>query len=144
MGRVVSRERQHWRWLFPDESRFFPGQRWTNISLRTLHLIGLAGLGAGFLYAAADQSWRFYLYLTSLSGLGLMLISIWSNGIWLLQLRGQAILFKLLLLGLILIWPAWKMPLLLAVIVISGIVSHAPANVRYYSLYHRQRIDSHS
>jgi len=138
MGDVVTAR----RWLFPAQSRFFPGQRWTNITLRTLHLIGLAGLGAGFLYAAADESWRVYLYLTSLSGLGLMLISIWSNGIWLLQLRGQAILFKLFLLLLIIVWPGWRMPLLIAVIVISGIISHAPARIRYYSLYHGRCIES--
>ena len=140
MGGVVSGRGPGW--LFPAESRFFPGQRWTNIGLRTLHLIGIAGLGAGFLYAAADDSWRLYLYLASLSGLGLTLISIWSNGIWLLQLRGQAILFKLLLLAMIPLWPQWRLPLFLAVLVISGLISHAPASVRYYSLYHRRRIEA--
>ncbi|HHH39828.1 MAG TPA: hypothetical protein ENK50_09670 [Sedimenticola sp.] len=127
--------------LFPDHSRFFPGQRWVNIGLRTLHLLGVAGLGAGFLYAAADDAWRPYLWLTLASGAGLSLISIWNQGVWLLQLRGQAILLKLLLLGLIPLWPAWKLPLFVAVILISGVISHAPGKVRYYSLYHRRQIE---
>jgi len=128
------------RWLFPSESRFFPGQRWANITLRTLHLIGIAGLGGGFLYPALDETWRLYLQLTIISGAGLSLISICSNGIWLLQLRGQAILLKLLLLGLISLLPAFKLPLLMVIILISGYISHAPARVRYYSLWHRRQI----
>lgn len=127
--------------LFPEQSRFFPGQRWTNILLRTLHLIGLAGVGGGFFYPAADNSWMPYFYLAMASGIGLMAISIWSNGVWLVQLRGQSILFKVLLLALIPSFPEAKLPLFLAVIIISGLIAHAPGNIRYYSLYHRRRID---
>jgi len=128
------------RWLFPSESRIFPVQRRANISLRTLHLIGIAGLGGGFLYPAVDETWRLYLQLTVISGIGLSLISVWSNGIWLLQLRGQAILLKLLLLGLIWLLPSFKLPLLMVIILISGYISHAPARVRYYSLWHRRQV----
>jgi hypothetical protein len=130
------------RVLFPAESRFFPGQRWVNISLRTLHLIGVAGLGGGFLYSAEGESWRYFLDLTIASGVGLVLISVWNNGIWLIQLRGQAILLKMLLLALIPLVPGLRLPLFLATLVISGIIAHAPANVRYYSLFHRRRIES--
>ena len=44
--------------LFPAESRFLPGQRWVNILLRTLHLIGIAGLGGGFFYPSEGDLWR--------------------------------------------------------------------------------------
>ncbi len=128
--------------LFPFHSRLFPGQRWVNISLRTLHLIGLAGIGAGLLYPAIEAAPKGYLYLTIASGFALSLISIWSNAIWLIQLRGQAIILKLLLLAPILLWPEASSWLLIAVIVISGYISHAPGDVRYYSLYHRRRIDA--
>ena len=56
--------------LFPPNSRFFPGQRWANICLRTLHLIGVAGLGGGFLYPAAGEDWRIYLDLVVWAGVG--------------------------------------------------------------------------
>ena len=131
------------RGLFPEESRYFPGQRWFNIGLRTLHLLGIAGLGGGFLYPGLESDWLGYLYLTTFSGIGLTLISIWSNGIWLLQLRGQAILLKVLLLSLIPLWPELRLLLFVLVIVISGVISHAPAKVRYYSpLYGRCIEDS--
>ena len=127
--------------FFPPQSRLLPGHRWINITLRSLHLVGLAGLGAGFLYPGIDESWIGYLYLTLVSGVILVLLSIWSNGIWLLQLRGQAILFKLLLLVVAGIWPGVKVELFILVIIISSVVSHAPGDFRYYSLWHRRRIE---
>jgi hypothetical protein len=127
--------------IFPRESRFFPGQRWVNVLFRTLHLVGLGGLGAGFLYPAADDSWRIYLDLVLLSGVGLMLISLYSNGIWLLQLRGQVILLKLLLLAMIPLFPGVTETLFILVILLSGWISHATGDVRYYSPFHRRRID---
>ena len=35
-------------WLFPAESRQFYGQRWLNILLRSVHLLGVAGVGGGY------------------------------------------------------------------------------------------------
>ena len=130
------------RLVFPRESRYFPGQRWVNIWLRILHLIGVAGLGAGFLYPAADSTWELYYSVTLYSGLGLSMLYTWCNGIWLVQLRGQAILLKLLLLFLIPYLPGLEVPLFLLVVVISGLISHATAKLRYYSLFHRRRIES--
>ncbi|MEA3274894.1 MAG: hypothetical protein U9Q81_06290 [Pseudomonadota bacterium] len=129
--------------LFPPESRFFPGQRWINIGLRTLHLLGMAGIGAAFLVpGAADGAWHDYLWLTLASGLGLILIFVWSNGIWLIQLRGQAILLKVLLLALIPVWPSAGPALFAAVVLLSGIISHAPARVRYFSPFHGRMLES--
>ncbi|BAO44654.1 hypothetical protein [Thiolapillus brandeum] len=127
--------------LFPEHSRCFPGQRWVNISLRTLHLIGLSGAGYGFFVHGHEMNWEAFLLLTIFSGTAMMLISIWSNGIWLLQLRGQAIMLKLLLLALALALPPWRAALFVGVLVISGLISHAPGNVRYYSLLYGRRID---
>ncbi|VAX11157.1 hypothetical protein MNBD_GAMMA26-1354 [hydrothermal vent metagenome] len=101
----------------------------------------MAGLGGGYFYAAASEAWLGFLYLTLVSGFAMMLLSIWSDGIWLVQLRGQAILLKVVLLIMILLYPDLKALLLVVVIVISGLISHAPGNVRYYSVFHRRRID---
>ncbi|MCB1858644.1 MAG: hypothetical protein KDI63_10245 [Gammaproteobacteria bacterium] len=128
------------QWMFPAEPRFFRGQRWVNIVLRTLHLVGIAGLGGGFLYAAERPEWRPFLDLTVWSGLGLSLIAVWNSGIWLIQLRGQAVVVKVLLLSIIPYFPELQGLLFVTVIVISGLISHAPAAVRYHSLYHGRRI----
>lgn len=127
--------------LFPVTSRSFPGMRWLNIFLRTLHLIGVAGLGGAYLYEAPRLLWEPYLWLSMLSGFALVAVSVYSNGIWLIQLRGLLILFKLLLLGLLLFLPAMKLELGIAVIIISSVISHAPGNLRYYSPWHGRRIE---
>lgn len=128
-------------WLFPSETRQFRGQRWAYIGLRTLHLLGVAGLGAGFLYPAADETWHSYYLLTMISGSILTLLFLWSNGTWLLQAAGQAIMVKLVLIGLLPVWPEAGTALFIAVIVISGLVAHAPKHVRHYSLFCRSRND---
>jgi len=98
-------------------------------------------LGAGFLYPVDGGVGYSYFYLTIASGIGLVMISTWSNAIWLIQLRGQAILLKIMLLLLIPLFPALTWWLFVAVIVISGLISHAPGDVRYYSIFHRRRIE---
>lgn len=128
--------------LFPSKSRFFAGKRWVKITLRTLHLAGVAGVGGGFLYRAALDLWMPYFWLTVATGVFLVGIEIWSNGVWLIQVRGVAVLAKLALLGCVPLAPELRGPILIAIIFISGIVAHAPASVRYYSVLHGRRIES--
>ncbi len=128
--------------LFPSRSRFLPGHRWINITLRTLHLVGIAGLGAGFFYSGVDDSWQSYFHLTLSSGFLLLMLSVWSNGIWLIQLRGQLIILKLFLLLMAMLLPDIKFGLIILLVALSSVVSHAPGDIRYYSLYHRRRIES--
>ncbi|HYW04898.1 MAG TPA: hypothetical protein VFA86_13235 [Gammaproteobacteria bacterium] len=128
--------------LFPAQSRKFPGQRWVNISLRTCHLLGVAGIGGGFLYHAPESAWTPYLWLAVASGAGMVAIQAWSNGIWLIQVRGLAVLAKLVLLALAAWAGASRGTVLVCVIAISGVISHAPGNVRYFSPWHRRRVDS--
>lgn len=130
------------RALFPAEPRYLPGNRWLNVGLRTLHLIGIAGIGGGYFYASDGDTWRIYLELCLTSGVLLALLFVYSNGIWLLQMRGLVILLKLLLFFAIGLWPALAVPLLILILVLSGWIAHAPASVRYYSPFHRRRIES--
>jgi hypothetical protein len=130
-----------YRLLVPRHSRSFVGKRWCFIVLRTLHLVGVAGLVGGLLYQVPAEAWMPYLTLTLASGAVYFAIELWSTGIFLIQLRGLSVLVKLAILGLVPALPGLEAYLLFSVIVISGIFSHAPGNVRYYSLFHRRRID---
>ncbi len=124
--------------IFPPQNRSFRGKRWTNICLRTIHLIGVAGVGGGFFYAAPREDWLPFLILTVMSGSLLLLLEIYSNAICLIQLRGVATMLKLLLITMVFVTgpAAW---IIVPVIIISGVISHAPANVRYYSVLHGER-----
>lgn len=118
--------------IFPQESRSFTGQRWINILLRTLHLIGVAGVGAAFLFSVSEEQWRPYMLLTLTSGCTMVLVEVWSNGIWLIQLRGLSTLLKLLILSLTVV-VGLQAYILISVIIIAGLMSHAPGKVRYFS-----------
>lgn len=122
-------------YLFPKTSRSFNSQRWVNIILRTTHLIGLSGVGAGAIFQVPINLWLPYLLITVISGCLMVLLETWSNGIWLIQLRGLATLIKLLLLALSFIWGIHGYMIFIAII-ISGLIAHAPGKVRYYSIFH--------
>ncbi|MEW6753232.1 MAG: hypothetical protein AB1505_19970 [Candidatus Latescibacterota bacterium] len=129
------------RILFPRQYRAFPGKRAVRIGLRTLHLVGTAGIGGGFLYQAPREAWMPYLVLTVASGATLLLVDVWSNGIWLIQLRGVAILAKIGVLSVVHLHPAWAGEALVTAVVISGLIAHAPSDVRYWSVWHRRRVE---
>lgn len=126
--------------LFPPRSRDFSGLRWLNITLRSLHLVGMAGLAGSYLYAVSAAALLPFWVITLYSGLAMVLLAIWSDGRWLLQLRGVVILCKLLLL--------WSLPWLathlqhgggwgfVVMILLSSVIAHAPARVRYRFVVH--------
>lgn len=117
-------------------------KRWTKISLRTLHLVSVAGVGGGILFGLDKAVWVNYWWLALTSGVLLMAIDIVSNPVWLVQVRGLAIYLKLVLLGMMDVCPQWAGSILLIVIVLSAVISHAPGNLRYYSIYHKKVISS--
>ena len=121
--------------IFPARSRDFPGLRWLNITLRSLHLVGMAGMAGTYLYMSTIHALLDFWALTLFSGVAMVAFSIWSDGRWLLQLRGVVILFKLVLLAA-LPWlnshiddgAAWGF---VTIILLSSVIAHAPATVRY-------------
>lgn len=117
-------------------------KRWTKISLRTLHLLSVAGVGGGIFFGLEQAAWLNYWWLALVSGALMMLIDIISNPVWIVQVRGLAIFLKLILLVFLGNWPSLDGLILAVIIIISGVISHAPGNLRYYSIYHRRVISS--
>jgi len=141
-GVIDMKQNKYFRALFPNYNRGFIGKRWTRIILRSLHLVGLIGIGGVYFSQQPNTLWLVYIYLTLGTGTLLMLIEIWTNAIWLIQLRGVVILIKLGLLAILAHTTVWQNELLICIIFISGIIAHAPANMRYFSILHGKRIDS--
>jgi hypothetical protein len=117
-------------------------KRWSKISLRTIHLLAVAGVGGGILFALEKDVWINYWWLALVSGTLMMLMDIAANPVWIVQLRGVVIEFKLILLVFLGNYPDWDGFLLVVIIIISAVISHAPGKLRYYSLYHRRVINS--
>jgi len=118
------------RVLFPTPTREFRGQRWVNIGLRCAHLVGVAGIGGGFLFGLEPNSWASYWYLTLASGIALSMIYVWTTATWLLELKGLVIVLKTALLAIGIAVPALKGEIFILIVVMSGLIAHAPARVR--------------
>lgn len=131
------------RLLVPDAPRRFTGQRWLNIILRSLHLVGVAGIGSGFFFDMEEPLWLPFWQLTVATGLGLMALYVWTTALWLFQLKGVVILVKLLLLWLAMFNPAWRAELFALVILLSAVIAHAPGPVRGYMVLWKSRATGH-
>jgi|TARA_B100000959_G_scaffold155751_1_gene163336 hypothetical protein len=127
--------------FFPQHSRFFPGQRWVNISLRALHLAGIIMLGVSLLTVEGLYLRQNAAIAVLVTGLGLAGLYTFSNGAWLIQLCGQAVIAKLALVAAMTIWPDSATALFFVLLALSTAIAHAPASVRHYSIYHRRRLD---
>ena len=119
--------------FLPPPPRSFPGQRWLNIGLRGLHLVGVAGVAGGFLFGLPRESWMVYWHLAGVTGVLMSLIYLWIDVDWITQLKGQVIVLKVILLWLGLAWPAAQAPIFVVVILLSAFFAHAPAKVRSWA-----------
>ncbi len=117
-------------------------KRWSKITLRSLHLVAVVGVGGGVFFGLEKYLWLNLWHLALVSGTLMMLMDVISNHLWLVQVRGLVVLLKLVLLLLLGNFPHWDSVILLFVIIMSAVISHAPGALRYYSLYHHRVINS--
>jgi hypothetical protein len=129
-------------WVFPERMRFLSGSRVMSIALRTLHLAAFGMLLGGHAFALDGDRLIPYLWVTIVSGLGLIALEIYAVGLyWVFLGKGIMVLVKLALLLVIpFFWEA-RVALLLLVMGIASIGSHMPARYRHYSILHRQVVE---
>lgn len=113
------------------ERRTFPGKRWLNVGLRTVHLAALLLFGSALL-GQGDPSIGLILLLSS-GGL-MFVLDCWANPAHLRELAGLGTLLKLALLGLGAWQRDWLLPLFWVVLVLSTVLSHAPGPLRHRRL----------
>lgn len=123
------------RILFPSKPRTFPGERWVDIGLRSIHLVGIAGISGGFLFDIPKAQYLPFWHLAVSTGSLLVLLYVWTDGKWLLRVKGMVIILKLFLLLLASLLPAWRAELFVLIILLSGVVAHAPGKVRGFSYF---------
>jgi hypothetical protein len=111
-----------------------------NIAFRTGHLAAMGVLLGGHAFDLAPERLHLSLWLTIGTGAALAAMETGGKLLWLHQGRGLMTLVKLALLGAVpFVWD-YRLPLLLAVVVIASVGSHMSARYRYYSVIHRQVI----
>lgn len=128
-------------WFFPERVRFLPGARAWSIAFRTLHLAAFGMLLGGHTFGVDAEKLLPSLWLTILSGIGLIALEVYAAGLyWLFLGKGIMVLVKLGLLLLVPIFWEQGLGLLLLVVVIASVGSHMPARFRHYSFVHRRVI----
>jgi hypothetical protein len=121
--------------------RFLPAARTWSIAFRTVHLAAFGLVLGGHAFAVDADKLLPSLWLTILSGIGLIALEMYAAGFyWLFLGKGIMVLVKLgLLLAIPFYWEA-RVPLLLLVVVIASVGSHMPSRYRHYSVLHRRVI----
>ena len=114
-----------------DTTRDFPGKRWLVNLLRALHLVGVVGLGAGVLGDITEARWIAFGMTAVASGLIILALDGWSRPGYFREYVGLAMAGKLILLGILLAWPAQRAVLFWLILVFSVLFAHAPASLRH-------------
>ena len=112
--------------------RDFPGRRWLNLSLRTVHLAGIVLLGAALLGHGATTPGAI---VTLLSGLGMFAGDVWANPAHLREVAGGGVILKLALVALMVAYPDAAPLLFWLTLVLSTLLSHAPGALRHHRLF---------
>lgn len=112
--------------------RDFPGKRWLNVALRTVHILGIVLFGAALLGAGSVPLGA---GVTLVSGLAMFAIDTWANPAHLREVAGFGMLAKLALISLATVQPGLALPAFWTLIVLSTLISHAPGNFRHRRLF---------
>ncbi|MGA2113691.1 MAG: hypothetical protein ABSH56_02945 [Bryobacteraceae bacterium] len=113
-----------------------------NIAFRTAHIGVTGALFGGHVFAVAAKRLLPCLYLSILTGMALLLVELYPEWRRLFEVRTAMIAAKLCLLCLIPWLWAWRVAILIAVILIASIGSHMPRRYRYYSFLERRGLDA--
>ena len=111
-----------------------------NIALRTAHIAVTGMLLGGHFFEIAAERLLPLLYLAVLTGAALGIAEVYPNWRGLFEVRSLVIAWKVLLLCLIpLLW-AYRVPILWLVLVIASAGSHMPRRFRHHSVLDRQNV----
>ena len=114
------------------------GARGLRTSLRTAHLLAFGALFGGHVFAVSPERLLPALIAVLATGFGFMAFEIWRAPIWVVQVRGLATYLKIAL--VVTVNPLWeyRLAILSLIVAIGSVVSHMPAQYRYYSVLHRR------
>jgi hypothetical protein len=111
-----------------------------NILLRTAHIAAAGVLLGGHAFRVDPDRLLWSLGLTIGTGAALAAVEAGPRLLWFHQGRGLMTLGKLVLMAGVLVAWDWRLPILLAVVVLASVGSHMPARFRYYSVIYKRVI----
>jgi len=111
-----------------------------NIAFRTAHIAATGILLGGHAFDVPSSRLMVSLWLTMATGAALGAMEAGPRLVWFHQVRGLMTLGKLVLVAAVPFFWAYRLPILLAVVVVASVGSHMPARFRYYSILYKQVI----
>lgn len=120
--------------LAPNPPRDFPGRRWLRVGFRSLHLLAIAGFVGGVVFGGPEPAVRGWLHAVLMTGGLLFATDLYRSCDCLRELRGAAMVGKLVLLGIAVAWPPVMLPVVVAIVLLSAVVSHMPSQYRHWVL----------
>lgn len=122
------------RLLFPASYREFYGQRLLLNLCRGLHLLFVGILIGGIFFNISNEFLQIWILGVLLSGLTMFFIESFSSCIYLFEIRGIVIVFKILVLSILTQLPdEYHFPVLVALLLFSSFFSHSPRSIRHAS-----------
>ena len=115
-----------------------------NIALRTAHIGAMGILLGGHAFDVAPERLILSLWLTIGTGVALGVVENGLRLLWFHQGRGLMTMAKLALLCTVPAARDYRLPILLAVIVVASVGSHMSSRFRYYSVIYRRVIPNAS
>ena len=112
----------------------FDWRRWLRISFRSSHILCISVLVGGHFFATPAHALRPWLYAVIGTGAGLWATDLGQGWEYLREVRAVTVLVKLALVASVAWLWDWRVPILFAVVLLSGVVSHMPGRYRYYAL----------
>jgi hypothetical protein len=111
-----------------------------NIALRTAHIGAMGILLGGHAFDITPERLKVSLWLTIGTGVALAAIEAGPRLLWFHQGRGLMTMAKLALICAVPLAWDYRLPILLAVVVVGSVGSHMPGRYRHYSVVYRQVI----
>jgi hypothetical protein len=120
--------------LVPDEPRHLPGHRALKVGLRAAHALTASILVGGFAFVGREALASGWPEAAALSGAAILALDAYESCAFFLQVRGAVVVSKLAALFALPWLGAAQGPVLVALVLVSVVSSHAPSRVRYHLL----------
>ena len=122
--------------------RHLPHGRAWDITARTVHIAATGVLLGGHVFGEPASALLPFLWVSIASGVALGAIQMYPSVHWVHQLCALAVFAKLAILCFVPFAWTFRVPILLLVVTIASVGSHAPRRFRHYSvLFKRVMVD---
>jgi len=105
-----------------------------NIAMRTAHIGTMGVLLGGHAFDVSPERLKVILWLTIGTGVAMVAIESGARLLWFHQARGVMTMAKLALICAVPLAWDFRLPILLAVVVLGSVASHMPGRYRHYSV----------